>query len=37
MSANCMGTLVPSMHEGDLCQADNICEVFLSFIFYFIK
>lgn len=39
ISANCMGTCMPSMHEGDLHQADNIHRVFLSFIFifYFIK
>lgn len=38
MTANCMVTLVPSMHCGDLCQADNFSGVFiLFFLFYFIK
>lgn len=33
-----MVTLVPSMHCGDLCQADNFSGVFiLFFLFYFIK
>lgn len=34
MSANCMGTVVPSMREGDTSQAYNICGVFLLFLFF---